>query len=169
MAVPEDWKKQLLIPLHKKGSKKDCDNYRGIALLSIPSKVFSRAILNRPKPHAKHLLQENQCGFRSGRGCLDHLFTLRMLMEKSREFCQPLYLCFVDLRKAYDSVNRSALWCVLQKSFGLPSKLVSIIQALHEGTSAAVRVCNKFSEDFQVTHWCSSGLCTSTNPVQPVF
>ena len=72
-------------------------------------------------------------------------------MEKSREFRQPLYLCFVDLRKAYDSVNRSALWCVLQKSFGLPSKLVSIIQALHEGTSAAVRVYNKLSEDFQVT------------------
>ena len=37
--VPKDWLKQLLVPLHKKGSLKDCDNYRGIALLSVPGKV----------------------------------------------------------------------------------------------------------------------------------
>ncbi len=48
--VPEDWKNQLLIPLHKKGSHTICDNYRGIALLSTPSKVFTKAILNRMKP-----------------------------------------------------------------------------------------------------------------------
>ena len=44
--VPDDWKNQLLIPLHKKGCRAICDNYRGIALLSTPSKVFTRAILN---------------------------------------------------------------------------------------------------------------------------
>ena len=48
--VPEDWRNQILIPLHKKGSRTICDNYRGIALLSTPSKVFTKAILNRVQP-----------------------------------------------------------------------------------------------------------------------
>ena len=82
-AIPNDWKNQIIVPLHKKGSRSLCDNYRGIALLSIPSKVFAKAILNRLKPRAESLLRENQCGFRKGRGCADQLFSLRILMEKA--------------------------------------------------------------------------------------
>jgi hypothetical protein len=70
-SILKDWKRQILVPLHKKGSRNVCDNYRGIALLSIPSKVFATAILNRLKPRAEMLLRENQCGFRKGRGCAD--------------------------------------------------------------------------------------------------
>ena len=55
-SIPSDWKRQTIIPLHKKGSRSTCDNYRGIALLSTPSKVFSKAILNRLKPRVETLL-----------------------------------------------------------------------------------------------------------------
>ena len=65
-SVPKDWQSQLLVPLHKKGSRTTCDNYRGIALLSIPGKVFAKAILNRLKPRAEQLLHKGQCGFRRG-------------------------------------------------------------------------------------------------------
>ena len=149
--VPEDWKSQLLIPLHKKGSRTICDNYRGIALLSTPSKVFTKAILNRVKPRTELLLRESQCGFRSGRGCADHLFSVRTLMEKAREFHRPLYICFIDLRKAYDSINREALWSILQSSYHLPAKLISIIRAVHDGSRAAVRAYGRVSESFDVT------------------
>ena len=64
--IPSDWLNHLIITLHKKGSRSECDNYRGIALLSIPSKVFTRVLLNRVKPRADALLRENQCGFRKG-------------------------------------------------------------------------------------------------------
>ena len=110
--VPGDWKSQLLVLLHKV-SRSICDSYQGIALLSIPSKVLTKAILNRLKPRAEVLLHESRCGFRSGRGCADQLFSLRTLMEKAREFHRPLYICFVDLRKAYDTVNYVALWSIL--------------------------------------------------------
>ena len=116
-SIPSDWLNHLIVPLHKKGSRSECDNYRGIALLSIPGKVFARVLLNRIKPRAEALLRENQSGFRKGRGCTDQLFSLRILMEKAREYHQPLYICFVDLRKAYDSVNRAALWSVLQHCY----------------------------------------------------
>ena len=97
-------------PFFKKGSRSECDNYRGIALLSIPSKVFACVLLNQIKPRAEAFLHENQCGFRKGRRCTDQLFSLRVIMEKAREY--PVYICFVDLRKTYNSVNRSTLWSV---------------------------------------------------------
>ena len=112
-SVPSDWITQLVVPIHKKGSQSDCDNFRGISLLSVPSKVFTKVISNHLKPRVQHL-RESQCGFRKGRGCNDQIYTLRVLMEKAREFHQPLYMCFIDLHKAYDSVNRNALWAVLQ-------------------------------------------------------
>ena len=155
--VPSDWRKQLNIPLHKKGSRADCDNYRGITLLSIPSKVFTRVILNRLKPKAEASFRENQCGFRRGRGCVDQLFTLRILLEKAREFQQPIYVCFIDLRKAYDSVHREALWRVLQHSYQLPDKLVSIIKIIHEDSIAAVRAYGRTSGEFSVTSGVHQG------------
>ena len=58
-AVPEDWLSQLTVPLHKKGSTQDCDNYRGIALLSIPVKVFCRVTQRRLAERAEYLLRES--------------------------------------------------------------------------------------------------------------
>ena len=146
--VPKDWRKQLVIPLHKKGAYDDCDNFKGIALLSVPGKVFCRVIQCKLKEKANQMLRENQCGFRKGRGCADQLFSLRMLMERAREFHKPLFLGFVDLKKAYDSVNRDALWSVLQEGYRLPPKLVHILKALHQETQGAVRAYGRVSEEF---------------------
>ncbi len=63
-------------------------------------------------------LHESQCGFRKGRGCADQLLSLRIMMEKAREYSGPLFMCFIDLKKAYDKVDRNALV--------LPWKLISI-------------------------------------------
>ena len=59
------------------------------------------------------------------------LIALRVLAEKAREYNTPLYLCFVDLRKVYDSVNRDALWVVLRKRYRISEKLLRILKALH--------------------------------------
>ena len=156
-SVPTDWHSQPIVPLHKKGSHTICDNYRGIALLSIPSKVFAKAILNRLKPRAEQFLRESQCGFCRGRGCADQLFSLRMLMEKAREYNHPINVCFIDLKKAYDLVNRDSLWHILQYSYCLPPKLLSIIRALHEDSNAAVRAYEKVSDTFPVTSGVRQG------------
>ena len=74
--VPSNWQKQLLVQIHKKGSQSDCDNYHGISLLSVPSKVFMKIISNRLKPHVELLLRENQCDFCKGRGCNDQIYAL---------------------------------------------------------------------------------------------
>ena len=74
-----------------------------------------------------------------------------MLAEKAREFNTPLYLAFVDLRKAYDCVNREALWKVLEKRYQLPGKILRILRALHDGTVGAVRAYGKVSVEFGIT------------------
>jgi len=48
-------------------------------------------------------IADKQAGFRQGRGTRDQITNLRMLMHKAREHQQPLYMCFVDFKKAFDS------------------------------------------------------------------
>ncbi|CAF3935647.1 unnamed protein product [Rotaria sp. Silwood1] len=106
----ENWTTTILIRLYKnKGDKKICDNYRGISLLVVTSKIFSRIILNRVQGLLDKQLLEEQAGFRSNRSTIDQIFILKMIMEKSRNKNKPLHICFIDIMKAYDSVDRVLL------------------------------------------------------------
>ncbi len=62
---------------------------------------------------AEKVLPESQCGFRRGRGCTDMIFVIRQLVEKAVEHQAVQHFVFVDLKKAYDSVPREAMWIVL--------------------------------------------------------
>ena len=64
----------------KEGNLKDCKNWRGITLLSIPGKVFNRILLERMKTEVDRLLREEQVGFRKERSCTDHIATLRVIL-----------------------------------------------------------------------------------------
>ena len=75
---------------------------------------------------------ETQCGFRSNRGTVDMIFMLRQTQEKCREQNTGLYAAFVDLTKAYGTVNRDGLWKILAR-LGCPSKFHNILRKLHEG------------------------------------
>ena len=77
--IPDDWNKGLIVKLPKKGNLQNCDNWRSIALLSFPSKVFCRILLGRIVAAADQKLKQEQAGFRIGRGCIDQTFALRSL------------------------------------------------------------------------------------------
>jgi len=114
-AAPLDWKRAVLVALYKgKGDVRACDNYRGISLLSIPGKVYAAVLWARVAAFLDSHLLEAQRGFRKGRGLLDAVFSLRLLMSRSYEYATPLHLAFIDLRKAFDSVPRAALWLILR-------------------------------------------------------
>ena len=148
--VPKEWVRQVVVPIHKKGSKLLCDNYRGISLLSVPGKVMCKVLQNRLSTKVDEYLMESQSGFRKGRGCIDHMFAIRLLVEKAKEFHSSVYFCFLDLKKAYDSVNRSVLWEILKKRYRLPNKFVFILKAFHEKTIGMVRVDGKLSAEFNI-------------------
>ena len=149
--APMQWKHALLVALYKgKGDKRACDNLRGISLLSIPGKVYAALLLRRLSQHLHSRLHEAQCGFVPGRGLTDAAFVLQQLMARSWSHAAPLYLAFIDLRKAFDSVPRDALWRVL-RAYGAPPLLVELLMDLHTGTQAAVRLGALKGEPFSVS------------------
>lgn len=148
--VPQDWRDSMVVPIHKKGDKANCSNYRGISLLSVPGKVLSRILYGRLLPMADAYLREGQCGFRRERSTVDMIFSTRQLVEKSLEQNTTLCLAFIDISKAFDSVNRDILFNVLEK-MSCPEVILSLLRSLHESTNARVRVDGDFSEPFQVT------------------
>ena len=92
----DDWSTAIIIRLFKnKGDKRDCGNYRGISLLPITSKIFSRLILNRVQNQLGKQIMEQQAGFQPNRSTIDHIFTLNLVMEKTRDYNKSLYLCFI--------------------------------------------------------------------------
>ena len=91
----------------EKGEKSDCSNYRRITLLSIAGKILARVLLNRLVPTIREdHLPETQCGFGTNGGTTYIVFVLRQLQVKCREQNKGLYVVFVDLTKAFDTVSR---------------------------------------------------------------
>lgn len=156
--VPKDWANAVLVPIPKKGDLNICDNWRGIALLDVVGKVVARVVQERLQELAEDELSEAQCGFRKGRSCMDMIFTLRQLVEKSWEHEAKLFVTFVDLKKAYDSVPRAALWIALKK-LGVPDNTIQLIRSFHQGMKARISLDGKLSEEFDVENGLRQGCC----------
>ena len=121
--VPAEWRDALLVPVPKNGDLSLCGNWQGISLLDVMGKLFARVLNDRLQLVVEEVVSDTQCGFRTGRGCADMIFCVRQLVEKAIEHNTKIFLLFVDLRKAYDSVLREALWCALRK-YGIPENLI---------------------------------------------
>nr|VZI08239.1 unnamed protein product [Spirometra erinaceieuropaei] len=156
--VPQDFKDATIVHLYKrKGNRQVCDNHRGISLLNIAGKIFARILLNRLNNHLEQgLLPESQRGFRRHRGTTDMIFAARQLQEKCQEMRTHLYSTFVDLTKAFDTVNREGLWKIMQK-FGWPERFTQMVRQLHDGMMARVTDNGAVSEAFAVTNGVKQG------------
>ena len=112
--IPQYMRDASILTLYKKGDRSDCNNYQGISLLSIIGKVFARVALAHLQTLVSLVYPESQCGFRAGRSTVDMIFSPCQLQEKCQEQPMPLYIAFIDLRKAFDLVSRSGLFRLLQ-------------------------------------------------------
>ena len=145
--VPQQWKDAVIAVPHKKGDKTECGNYRGVLLVSHAGKVVARRL--SAYCEVKGLLPEEQCGFRSNRSTTDMMFLVRRLQEIRGKAAVSLFMCFIDLQKAYDTVDRALLWQVLTR-IGVPPQMLAVIQQFHDGMRACVRpddgVCSDWFE-----------------------
>ena len=89
---------------------------------------------------------------------MDIIFVARQLFEKSREHDESLFALFVDLRKAYDSVSKEALWQVLKK-YGVPPVMLSLIRSFHDDMTAVVRVSGGTTDEINIRNGLRQG-CT---------
>ena len=128
--VPQDMRDANIITLYtNKGDRSDCNNYRGISLLSIIGKLFARIALTGIQKLADQVYPELQGGFRSKRSTTHMVFSLRQLQEKCREQHQSLYIAFIDLTKAFELV-RAGLFKILPL-IGCPPRLMCSMTAKH--------------------------------------
>ena len=117
--------------------------------MSIPSKVFCRILLGRIKTAIDKKLRQEQAGFRKRRGCTDQIFALRNIIEQTLEWNCPLYINFIDFKKAFDSIHHDTLWKIL-RSYGVPLKIVSLIETFYNHFECSVILSNTSSEWFPV-------------------
>jgi hypothetical protein len=137
-----------------------CSNYRGITLLSLPGKAYAKVLHSRLSEVVDHQIQDEQCGFRKGRGTTDQLFTLQQVIEKAWEYDQEVYISFVDLEKAYDRVDRSLMWSEL-KRYGVNGQLIRAIMSLYTDSKSCVRILGRKSETFKVRSGLRQGCVLS--------
>ncbi|KAJ4438486.1 hypothetical protein ANN_14431 [Periplaneta americana] len=121
--IPDDWKVEVICPLHKKGDQMICSNYRGITLLNTTYKIFSRILHNRLLPYTERAIGNYQAGFRSGKSTIDQIFILRQIIEKTYEQNIETHHLFVDFSTVYDSINRAELYNAMVE-LNIPKKHV---------------------------------------------
>ena len=140
----------MLVTIPKKGNLSECKNWRGIMLLSVPSKILCRIILDRIQETVDKKLRKEQAGFRKDKSCTDHIATLRIIVAQCIEWQSSLYyINFVDFEKAFDSIDRTVLWKLL-RHYGLPTKFVTLIKSMYEGFTGHVIFNGQVSEGFQI-------------------
>ena len=157
---PDDWVDSTFITLPKKGDLKQCTNYRTIALVSHASKILLKIILERIRTKTEAEIADEQAGFRRGRGTRDQVTNLRIVLQKAREHQQPVYMCFVDFRKAFDSISHERLWTVMLE-MGYPAHLVNLLAKLYSKQKAKVRVAGTLSHGFRVKRGVRQGCVLS--------
>ena len=137
--MPQQWKDAIIMVLHKKKDRTECGNYRGISLVAHAGKILLKIIARRLSEYCERvgILPEEQSGFRPNRFTTDMMFVIRRLQELARKKRIPLYVCFIDLTKAYHSVDRTLLRTVLAR-FGVPHIM---IRSFVNSTMACEHAC----------------------------
>ena len=153
--VPQEWANSVLVPVPKKGDLSCCDNWRGISLLDVVGKVVGRILQDRLQQLAEEVLPELQCGFRKKCGCSDMIFVARQLVKKLREHQAKMFFIFIDLRKAYDSVPRAALW----QALGVADSTIELIKSFHQETRAKLRLDGALLDEINILNGLRQGCC----------
>ena len=136
--IPADWRRGVIVRIPKKGDISNCSNWRGVTSYTTGLKKLFFGVLS-----------EEQAGFREGRGCDDHIFVLRHIVEQSDEWKKSLVLNFVDFWRAFDSIQRPSMWMLL-KLYGIPNKIIDVIKSTFEGSKSCVRVRQENTDWFEI-------------------
>ena len=132
MKTEEEDEESLVITLPKKGNLQLCQNYRTINLISHPSNVMLKIILNRLQPQTEETITEEQAGFRAGRSTTEQIFNLKILCENYMPHQQNLYHVFKDFKKAIDKVWHEALWATMMQ-YNINASTIRAMENLWQG------------------------------------
>ena len=168
----------LVVPLHKKGDRNERNNYRGVVLLAMGSRILARIMANRLRIWAEklQLLDDEQAGFRKERSTADATQIMVRIQEDVSDLRKRLEVRgeqlneddiptakLLDLRKAYPRINKPALWGIL-KRYGMKEKALRVMQDLHEATEYRVK-----SREGESQPWVPARGLREGDPSSPVL
>ncbi|KAG0718623.1 Transient receptor potential channel pyrexia [Chionoecetes opilio] len=136
--IPPDWKRGLVVPIWKgKGDRQDCNNYRGITLLSVPGKVLAHLLLARIRSHLLKHQRPQQSGFTPGKSTTDRILALRFLVERRLIFAELLEVLVMALEALHEEAKPLGLevsWLKtkVQVFGGLLDEMVQSVHACGE-------------------------------------
>lgn len=132
---PTYWKVAKFFPIFKKGDRSDVRNYRGINVINIIAKLYDMILCSRLESWFSPFRE--QAGAQRGRGCTEHIVTLRLLMDIARRNKKKLYVMFVDFSSAYDRVSRPLMLALL-KRLGCGSVMLCAVASMYQVTQSVV-------------------------------
>ena len=115
----------------------------------------------RLQQYVNRELPDVQAGFRKGRGTRDQIASICWIIEKAREVQKNIYFCFIDYSKAFDCVDHSKLWKILQE-MGIPDYLTCLLRNLCTGQEATVRTGHGTTDWFQIGKGVHQGCILSS-------
>ena len=141
--VPSMWLKTVIKPIPKNSEKDPYVplNYRGISLISCVCKIYSSFLNIRLNNYLENndILVDNQNGFRSNRSCEDHVFVLSSVIKNRLTKNKPTFAAFIDLSKAFDSINRDLLFHKLLVN-NINGHFYFAVKALYDRTQSCVNL-----------------------------
>ena len=148
--VPSVWLKSVVVPIPK-SSKKDPFtplNYRGLSILSCVAKLYSSVLNTRITKYCDmmDIIVDEQNGFRSGRSCEDHIFSLTSIIHDRIENKKPVFCAFIDLEKAFDHIDRNLLLYRLIQ-YNIDGKMYKAVKSLYTNTFSCVKLNNELYTD----------------------
>ena len=140
----------------------ECSNYRDLSPVAHAGKVLLKIVANRLGDFCEEAgILPEQRGFRPQRSTTDMMFVVRRLQELGQTSNTSLEICFIDLAKAYDSVDRVLLWEVLAR-FGVPPRMIKVIRMFHGGMRTRVQLDDgDFSAWFNICQGLRQGCVLS--------
>ena len=163
-SFPDQWCEGLITPIFKSGDNNDTNNYRGICVTSCLSKFFC-IILNERLTnyvHENNMVHPSQIGFQSGQRTADHIFTLKTIFDKQMNTNRndKVYACFVDFKKAFDSVWHEGLFFKLLEN-KIDGNFLSLIKSLYQTSKCAIKLSQSRTKFFSYSRGVRQGCILS--------
>ena len=155
--IPVEWKLANVVPVHKKGTKADVENYRPISLTCLIMKIFEKIVRDEILLKCKSVLNPNQHGFLPAKSCETQMINFTESLTCSLNNNVQTDVVYFDFSKAFDSVNHDILLKKLKNEFGLNGRLLKFLADYLHGREQCVIIGGQKSERRIVTSGVPQG------------
>lgn len=163
---PAEWSENMIVPIHKKGSVNNPNNFRAISLVNSISKVFTKILSTRLSEWCEDndVIDESQAGFRRGYSTIDNIFSLNAVIQKYLSKRRGrVYVFYIDFLKAFDNCVHAKLWeCLSRHGVNYNGKFLSVFKSMYEKLKSCVRTKDGLTDFFRCNKGTKQGCVSST-------